>query len=195
LIQKEIILASSSPRRKKLLQDLGIPFISVDPNIDEEMILTKIARDNNIEEKAMLISRSKAETVSKQYPGRLILAADTLVVVENNILGKPISIKEAIQFLKRLSNKSHSVITGFTLLFNEVVFSDFDRTNVVVRSLSEEEINNYCLNEQVLEAAGGYKIQSFYPDYVTAFYGSYHNVVGLPVAKVYEMIWHFFTKN
>jgi len=192
---QEIILASSSPRRKEILEDLGIPHLIVASSINEEMVLSDNLKINyDLSNLAMKLSFLKAECVAKSFPNRLVLGADTFVAIQNQILGKPENLHQAYEYLRLLSGKVHQVITGFSIInINRgYCLSDYDLTNVYVKDLLENDIKDYCKNENVLDAAGAYKIQSFLTKYVDKIEGFYHTVMGLPVSKVYRAISYFY---
>lgn len=190
---QEIILASHSPRRKELLEKVGIPFIVVAKATDESFptSLTK----NEI---AIHIARNKAlavkEKITADFYGELnhktILAADTIVVVDETILGKPANRAEAIRMILSLSNRMHQVITGVVLLSGDgTEMSLAEVTNVYFNLITEEEANYYVDNYQPYDKAGGYAIQEWI-GYVgiKAIEGDYYNVMGLPLNKIYGLL-------
>ncbi|WP_298301802.1 Maf family nucleotide pyrophosphatase [Hydrotalea sp.] len=190
---QEIILASHSPRRKELLEKVGIPFIVVAKATDESFptSLTK----NEI---AIHIARNKAlavkEKITADFHGELnhktILAADTIVVVDETILGKPANRAEAIRMILSLSNRMHQVITGVVLLSGDgTEMSLAEVTNVYFNLITEEEANYYVDNYQPYDKAGGYAIQEWI-GYVgiKAIEGDYYNVMGLPLNKIYGLL-------
>ncbi len=189
LHELKIILASSSPRRKELLQEIGIPFEAVHSNIDESVAPTrKDSPKCDPWQIPLDLSMLKALSAAKDYPERLVFAADTIVYVEGQILGKPIDRDEGRRFLKLLSGRKHQVVTGISWVHKskKYSFSDFSLTHVYVQPLSDRDIEDYLESEVGMDAAGAYKIQSMFFKYIKKLDGFYHNVVGLPVGLVYQ---------
>ena len=201
LNKTSIVLASASPRRIEILSLAGIEFDVVPSDVDEEQIFKRELSQCSVTDLAQKLSYAKAESVSKQYLDKLVIGADTLVSIQNHIMGKPLHRKEVKQFIKQLSGKVHQVVTGFTLIHQKSSFqlSNYGLTNVLVRELSEEEIEDYSLSDDGLDAAGAYKIQGLFSKHIRKIEGSYHNVVGLPIDLVYDGILDFlkykFTRN
>ncbi len=183
----KIILASSSPRRIELLQEMGIPFDAVHPNVNES-IINMDSRQKDVQQVAIDLSMLKALAVARDYPRRLVLGADTLVSVDGEILGKPKDIEDGRRFLKLLSGRKHQVITGISWVYQlkNYSFSEYALTHVYVHRLSDREIEDYLESEAVLDAAGAYKIQGAFFKYIKKLDGFYHNVVGLPMSLVYQ---------
>lgn len=173
-----LILASSSPRRKELLENLQLPFEISSSNIDETY-------DKNLppEEIVMSLAHQKAQSVAKRRPDAFVIGADTIVVIDGQVLGKPKMVQEAAEMLKKLSGKSHYVYTGVTIISptNQVDF--FEKTEVVFWDLTEEEINNYLKTGEHFDKAGAYGIQGYGSLLVKKINGDYFSVVGLPVAR------------
>ena len=176
-----LILASLSPRRKDILTQIGIPFQSVGSGVVEAA-----GKRMKPEDFACLIATRKAESVRQSYRERWILAADTLVVINRKIFGKPRDVHECRSMLLDLSGKCHRVITGFCILepggnksHREVV-----STRVTVKELSELEIEAYIETTEPFDKAGAYAIQGIGAFMVEGIQGSYSNVVGLPVCEV-----------
>lgn len=178
---KKIVLSSNSPRRKELLGELGIDFeVRVIEGIDETY-----PKELSVEEVPQYIAREKARVyiVGKD---EVLLTADTVVVLGNEIMGKPHDEADAMRMLRQLSGKTHQVITGVCLKTcdKQVTFSDI--TDVSFAELTEEEIKFYVDNFRPLDKAGAYGIQEWIGlAGVTGINGSYFNVVGLPVHRVY----------
>ena len=178
---KKIVLSSNSPRRKELLGELGIDFeVRVIEGIDETY-----PKELSVEEVPQYIAREKARVyiVGKD---EVLLTADTVVVLGNEIMGKPHDEADAMRMLRQLSGKTHQVITGVCLTTNDkqVTFSDI--TDVSFAELTDEEIKFYVDNFRPLDKAGAYGIQEWIGlAGVTGIKGSYFNVVGLPVHRVY----------
>lgn len=188
MTNKKLILASNSPRRKELLAGLGIPFeVRVIEGIDETY-----PHDISLEKTAEFIATKKANAY-QAAPNEIIITADTVVVVDNEILGKPADGEEACEMLRKLSGKSHHVITGVCLkgYDKQSVFSV--DTEVTFKSLSEEEVAYYVNHYHPLDKAGAYGIQEWIGYIgVTSLHGSYFNVVGFPVQRIYDELCHSF---
>ncbi len=173
-----LILASSSPRRKKLLEQLGLPFKVVPPQIDETTE-EGIAPDEN----AALLARRKAESVARKYEDHPVLGADTVVVLGEKLLGKPRSPEEAAECLRVLSGKQHLVITGLSLVHaaEKLSLSRTATTKVWMEAVSEAEIEAYVASGEPMDKAGAYAIQGKGAFMVKRIEGCYSNVVGLPL--------------
>ena len=184
-MNKQIILASGSPRRKKLLQQLGVEFEVRESNFEEDMSL-KMSPKKLVQVLAM----GKAESVAKEYllskkhKNTVIIAADTVVVFKNKILGKPKTPQRATAMLKSLSGQAHLVLTGLVVwdLSISKKYSTTVVTKVVFRKLSKQEITKYVNSKEPLDKAGAYAIQENAGVFVEKIYGDYNNIVGLPVA-------------
>lgn len=174
-----LILASQSPRRRALLDMLGIPFEVVTAGIDETM-------DPSLppEENAARVCRAKARAVGRTHPGRLILAADTIVVVEGRILGKPHSPQEAKAMLQTLSGRRHTVMTGFCLWQDGAADTHVEQTHLRFKPLSDAEIDAYIGTGSPMDKAGAYGIQDQAAVFVEALEGDYYNVMGLPLCAL-----------
>ena len=183
---RKIILASNSPRRKELLAGLGMPFeVRVLDGIDESYPDTM-----PVSEVALHIAGLKADAYrTTMASDELIITADTVVIVGDEILGKPHSEADAIRMLKLLSGRTHQVTTGVCLIAEgwEKRFSV--TTDVTFKSLSDEEIHYYIDNYKPFDKAGAYGIQEWIGYIgVTALKGSYYNVMGLPVQRIYDAL-------
>ena len=182
---KNIILASASPRRRELLDMVGIPF-SVCPSQGEEQI-----RGSSPKEVVEELCEQKAREVFLKTSGEvLVIGADTVVAAEGNILGKPKNRKEAIQMLKKLQGASHEVYTGVTMLSRdengEQQKTFHVMTAVEFYPMSEEEIESYVDTGEPMDKARAYGIQGKAGIFVKEIRGDYNNVVGLPVARLYQ---------
>ena len=181
---KKIILASQSPRRKELLQNLTKDFEVVPSKIDEE-IDSRLTPETN----ALTLAGSKALWVANQYKGRVVIGADTIVVLDGKILGKPKDRDHAQDILRSLGGRQHQVITGVTVvdpkekLFGAVVIS-----TVNIKPLTEEEISAYVQTDEPLDKAGGYAIQGKGAFMVKSYEGSYSNIVGLPLETLKTLL-------
>lgn len=180
---EEIILASGSPRRKELLEQIGISFRVVKSEA-EEVITAQTPW-----EAVMELSAQKAGAVADTVEEGVILGADTVVVLEGEILGKPENREKAREMLQRLQGNTHTVYTGVTLIRKgkqSKTRSFFRETSVRVHAMSPEEIEAYLDTGDAFDKAGSYGIQGPFAAYVDEIQGDYNNVVGLPVAAVYQ---------
>ncbi|MFW5799426.1 MAG: Maf family protein [Spirochaetota bacterium] len=187
MIKQEIILASQSQRRQELLSLMDIKFKAIKPDFDEDSVKFE---DSNIKKYAIDIAEGKCLNVSEKNKNDIILGADTIVYLDNTILGKPKDKNQAYDYLSLLSGKTHKVITGiyFYHYNKDIKISDYSITDVTVQNLTDSEIKEYISSYTVLEAAGAYRIQDSFSKYILSLKGSYHNVVGLPVNKVYNCL-------
>ncbi len=176
-----IILASASPRRQELLALLGIPFEVFPSQVDE-----KFLEDESPEKYVLRVARAKAEHVAAQKPGRWILAADTVVEIDEKILGKPRDRREAAEMLRWLSGRVHRVLTGYCILNSASPLRKKGRviTRVKFKPLAEEEIRWYIGTAEPFDKAGAYAVQGKGAFMVQEVRGSYTNVVGLPLCEV-----------
>jgi septum formation protein len=164
-----IVLASSSPRRKKILESLSLDFKIVKPNFDEDTLPVFASK-----EYAIMLSLLKAKSI-QATPNSLIIAADTIVIQNDNVLNKPKSKDDAISMLNSLSNTSHKVVTAITLIFNDKVLSEAKETLVTFRELKQEEISMYVESGSPLDKAGSYGIQDDYgATFVSKVEGCYY---------------------
>jgi septum formation protein len=175
-----LILASASPRRKQLLEQVGLPFISIPSHIEEN------EDGNNSERHTLVLSEKKAKAVFQELKEQWILGADTIVVIDKEILGKPGNQAEALSMLQRLSGKSHEVITGFCILNPSglVAHSEAICTIVEFKDLHRDEIESYVATGEPFGKAGSYAIQGIGAFMIKGIQGSYTNVVGLPVSAL-----------
>ena len=185
---KKIILASASPRRKEILGRTGLKFSVRSSNYKENL---KIKMEPG--KLARYLSRKKAEAVAHNCGNALIIAADTFIVVDGRVLGKPRSLKDAEQMLKKLSGRSHRVITGFTILDTETQksLSRSVSTTVYFKELSREDILAYIRTGEPLDKAGAYAIQGIGAVLIEKISGDLSNVIGLPLAALMESLKKF----
>ena len=178
-----LVLASASPRRAELLRAAGIPFEVVAADVDERQHGGE-APDAYVERLAI----AKATTVAAARPGRVVLGADTTVVLDDEVLGKPRDAAEAAAMLRRLSGRSHRVLTGVCLIGPDAhPESGVAATTVEFRPLTGREIEQYVATGEPMDKAGAYAIQGGAGAFVTRIHGDYDNVVGLPVALIQAM--------
>lgn len=181
-----IILASSSPRRAKLLKDAGLDFIVVPSHVDE-IVDEKFKPSELVVELAKL----KALSVSKNYPDDIVLGADTIVVYEDHILGKPKDEQDAYRMLKLLSDDRHVVYTAVALVKGSKVKTFVSETEVWMKNLSDLEIWNYIKTGEPMDKAGAYGIQGEGGSLVDHYKGDFFTIVGLPLKDVLENLKNF----
>jgi len=176
-----LVLASSSPRRKQLLTQVGIPFESVESGIQE-----RIHQGLSPVKLACEIAVRKAQCVQQSHQQRWILGADTIVVLNKRVFGKPSGAQECRSMLFALQGRNHRVITGFSIIdaSGRAVHAEAVTTRVKMKKMSEQEIEDYIKTGEPFGKAGGYAIQEIGSFMIEGITGSYTNVVGLPVCKV-----------
>ena len=177
-----LVLASASPRRRDLLQNLGLTFDIIPADIDETPL-----KDETPEDLVSRLSTQKAATIAAQHLESLVIAADTVVILEGDVLGKPVDKEENKEFTQRLSGRTHRVYTGHAVQKGEAVASCVVSTEVKFRDLSEREIDWYVSTGEGMDKAGGYAIQGYGAALVSEIHGCYFNVVGLSVANLLEL--------
>ncbi len=177
----KLILASKSPRRSNLLEQAGLTFSIIPSDFDESSVTM-----SDPESYVRTLAKSKATDISKKHPDCWVLGADTIVLIDDRILGKPGSKDEARSMLKQLSGKTHQVITGYCLCCQtkKDIISEAVKTDVRFKTLSDAEIEWYIQTGEPFGKAGAYAIQGIGTFLVKSINGSYTNVVGLPVCEV-----------
>ncbi|MDB4656166.1 Maf family nucleotide pyrophosphatase [Flavobacteriales bacterium] len=185
LKDKQLILASASPRRKWLMDELGVPF-SVQPKNVEELYPDSL----KAEEIPLFLSKLKAAAFSQEeLDGKIVLTADTIVWLNGAELQKPIDLEDAKRMIGLLSGSTHEVYTAITIRTSEQIISDFDKTKVQFRTLSDAEIDFYVEKYKPLDKAGAYGIQEWIGYIgIEKIEGCYFNVMGLPLRKVYSVL-------
>ena len=174
-----MILASASPRRKEILENFGFSFKTIVKNIDETSDKTRA------EEKILEIAEKKARAAAIDFPDENVIGADTVVVVDGKILGKPKDKKEAFSMLKSLSGRSHEVITAFSFINinKNISYSDYEITKVYFKNLTDDEINWYINTKEPMDKAGAYGIQGKGAFFVEKIEGDFFSVMGFPLGK------------
>ena len=177
-----VILASQSPRRIELLKTVIKNFQIVPSKIDEVC-------DINLspEENAVLLGRKKATWIAKQHPHNLVIGADTMVVLENKIIGKPTDAENARQILRQLSGQEHKVITGVAVVHSKI-FSAASISHVRIKTLTPYEINSYVESGEPMDKAGAYAIQGEGSFLIESYRGSYSNIIGLPMDLLKDLL-------
>lgn len=184
----KLVLASSSPRREEILSALDLKFTVVPSKLDESKF-----EDDDPAKMVMRLAEEKAKSVSELVEDALVIAADTAVISENEILGKPKNKFEARSMLKRLQGKQHQVITALAVMNSQNGESYIEKniTDVTMAALSEEEIKSYVETGEPLDKAGSYAIQGLGSLFIEEIKGSYYSVMGLPVHQLAKLLDRF----
>ena len=185
---RKIILASASPRRKEILKITGLDFSVSAGNYEEDLNLPLKPR-----ELARFLSRKKAEAVTHRHRDALIIAADTFIVFQGRLLGKPRSSREAKKMLQMLNGKVHSVITGFTIMdsLSRKTLSSSVETKVYFKKLTDKEITEYVRSGEPIDKAGAYAVQGLGAVFIRKIDGDFFNVMGLPLCALAESLKKF----
>lgn len=178
-----IILASESPRRKELMELLNLDYEVIPSEFDESQIQVDCPQDL-----VRSLAFHKAQDVAKKNTNALVIGADTVVVKDQHVLGKPKDEEDAVRMLTLLSNGVHQVMTGLSVLQGAEAYSDVVITDVLFRKLSPEEIRAYVATGEPMDKAGAYAIQGFGTVLIEGIRGCYFNVVGLPVSRLAGML-------
>lgn len=183
---QNIILASASPRRKELLEQVGVTF-TVKPSTCEEIV-----SDSDPARVVISLAHQKALDVAQYEEDALVIGSDTIVSIDNHILGKPKTKEDAYRMLKMLQDNTHQVFTGVTVIHKqngkEDIYSFYSSTDVSFYEMTDEEINHYIDSGEPMDKAGAYGIQGKSAIYIKEIHGDYNTVVGLPVAMLYQTL-------
>ena len=185
---QKIILGSNSPRRKQLFSELGIEFDVIVKDVDENVSMALRPEDL-----VMFLARKKGMAFKNETKeGAIVITADTIVALNDQIIGKPSSLENAKEMLLQLSGKKHTVITGVAIMSDKKAESFFVRTEVCFKNLRPDEIEYYISTFKPLDKAGAYGIQEWIGMIgIEYIHGSYYNVMGLPVKELYEQLRKF----
>lgn len=178
-----LILASASPRRSELLRNASIPFTVEPADVHEQPLANETPLDY-----AQRLARDKASTIFARHPQAAVLGADTVVVVDEHLLEKPVDERDAARMLRLLSGRTHQVITGVCIVAPGFERTEAEVTEVTFAELSAEEIADYVATGEPMDKAGAYAIQGIASRWVERIAGCYFNVVGLPVPRVYRLL-------
>ena len=179
----KLVLASGSPRRSEILNSVGWEFTKHVADIDETELAGELP-----DAYVLRLAREKAEAVAAQFPNEIVLGADTTVVINEQIIGKPVDIADARRMLTMLAGNWHEVLTGIAIVANGKTGSAIQRTKVKFASMTETEIAFLADRGDPLDKAGAYAVQAQAALFIEGIEGDYWNVVGLPVNLVYELI-------
>ena len=183
---KKIILASQSPRRKELLAHITSDFEVMPADIDET-VLPGITPEDYVAQ----MSEQKAAHIFQHHPDHLVIGCDTVVVIDGEILGKPIDQSEAKAMLQRYSNRTHEVLTGLTLLSKDKQITKLAQASVTFYPLEETQIDDYVASGEPMDKAGAYGIQGGASIFVKEIVGDYYAIVGFPIGLVNELLKSF----
>ena len=188
---RKLVLASESPRRAQLFRLIGLDFVVRKSGVDEDNDVPQEPRQH-----VLTLSRRKAEHVAAAETKALVVGADTIVVIDGEILGKPSSPQHAYDMLRRLSGRTHRVFTGFTVVETQMGASvaDVEVTEVHFRELEDDEIWRYIDTGSPMDKAGAYGIQDQSAVFVDRISGCFYNVVGFPLARFYVRMREFLTQ-
>ena len=182
-VMSRLVLASASPRRRDLLAAAGFEFDVDAGEVDESPGVGEPPSGY-----VLRVARRKAEAVAARHPDRPVLGADTAVVVGSQILGKPADAGDASRMLAQLAARAHDVLTGVALAFRGQLFAEVEQTTVWMSKLTPDEIAWYVASGEPMDKAGAYAIQGLGSRFIPRIEGSYSNVVGLPVARVVQLL-------
>jgi septum formation protein len=179
------ILASASPRRIELLTLLGLRFEVMPSNVDEQFMIGEAPRDH-----VLRLSEEKAQKAAARHPEAWVMGADTIVIIDGDVLGKPRTQDEAKEMLGRLSGKIHTVFTGFTVVRKsaDILVRDAVSSSVHFREILEDEMAWYIKSQEPYDKAGGYAVQGLGAFFIKEIHGSYTNVMGLPLCEVVDVL-------
>ena len=181
-----LILASRSPRRKQILENMGMSFSVHIPNIENE---NDYIFFHTLDESIQNLALAKAQTIAARFESPLVLGCDTIVVVDEQVIGKPADRDDAKSMLKKLSGRLHKVYSGIALIRSEIHFAKTSSacTEVVFREMADWEIDEYLLNNEYIDKAGAYAIQGRAMTFIDKINGCFYNVMGLPVSKTIDL--------
>ena len=190
LADKKIYLASKSPRRRELLRQIGIEFelLLSDKEVDEQVLpnekpadyVARVTRDKLLSARQIMLQR--------QLPARPLLAADTTVVVDDLILGKPTDFKQAVEMITLLSGRTHQVLTSIAVAWQEQMWQITQYSDVAFDDLTDEAIRGYCATQEPYDKAGGYGIQGLASIFIKDIAGSHSGIMGLPLFETAQLL-------
>lgn len=187
-----IILASASPRRCELMKQAGFEFTVIPSNVNEQ--LEEASPDKLVEELAFLKANDVYQQIKSDYKGKdfIVIGADTIVYYDKEVLGKPADEQEAFDMLKMLSDRTHQVYTGIAIIVKSNGEKQtqllHEKTDVTLYPISDYELKDYIATKDPLDKAGAYGIQGPFAVHIKEIHGDYNNVVGLPIARLYQVL-------
>lgn len=180
----KIILASASPRRRELLSLVFRQYEVIPSEFDESQVPAELGPKDHVRYSSLM----KARDVARKYPNSLVIGADTIVVVDDRILGKPVDSVDAAHMLRSLSGRTHQVYTGIAIIKDGIETSELECTDVTFRELSDEVVSRYIASGEPMDKAGAYAIQGIASVLIQSINGCYFNVVGLPLYRLSNML-------
>ena len=179
----KVVLASGSPRRQEMMKRFGIDFICKSPDIQENL-----NKDLAVEDAVIALAKEKALAIYKKYSDSLVIGFDTIVVLDDEIMGKPKNLDEAMNMLTRLSGNTHRVITGCAFFDTVEEITFYSDAYVTFSEMTQDEIEDYVMHNDVLDKAGAYAIQDDAAKYIEHIKGDYYAVIGFPINKIYQTL-------
>lgn len=179
----KIILASQSPRRKELLSLLGLEYDAIPADIDEQ-----IDPSNDLVKEIEKLSYQKANHIYSNHKDCLVIGADTIVKINNEVLGKPKNYDDASKMLHMLSNNTHEVVTGVTIIVDDKIETFSSIANVTFYPLTDREIDEYIKTNEPMDKAGAYAIQGIGAKFIKTIDGDFYTIMGLPIAELYHRL-------
>lgn len=187
---KKIILASGSPRRREMMQMLEMPFDVIVSNSEEVM-----DESLPLQERIIDVARQKAQAVFEEHPDAIVIGCDTVVVAQGEIFGKPKDKDQAREMFEAMRGTYHTVLSGVCIMSAEETYSFADETEVHFNQMSDQEIEEYISTDEPYDKAGGYAIQGRSGVFIREIRGSYYNVVGLPIDRIYGYLKNKLIEN
>jgi len=190
LADKKIYLASKSPRRRELLRQIGIDFelLLSDKEVDEQVLGEELPADYVARVTRDKLLSARQAMLHRQLPQRPLLAADTTVVIDNMILGKPADFNEAVAMISCLSGRTHQVLTSVAVAWGEQMWQITHASDVVFDTLDEDSIRSYCTTQEPFDKAGGYGIQGMASIFIKHIAGSHSGIMGLPLFETAQLL-------
>jgi len=181
IMKSSFILASASPRRQQLLRDIGLQFDVIPGDVNEDFLSDELPVDY-----VSRMSREKSDAIARKVPDAWVLGADTIVIIDGEVLGKPLTREDARNMLIKLSGREHCVITGFTIVKKNAhtTMTNAVESRVVFKTIEADELEWYIDSPEPYDKAGAYAVQGMAGYFVKEIHGSYTNVVGLPLTEV-----------
>ncbi|MBQ1324576.1 MAG: septum formation inhibitor Maf [Solobacterium sp.] len=180
---KKLILASQSPRRNELMEKCSLHFTVEATDIDETIECTE-----DLQEAVMRLAYGKAHAVLQKHPDAVVVGSDTIVVVDDEVLGKPKDEADAVSMLRKLSGRTHLVMTGLCIISSAREYRNVSVSEVAFETMDEEEISSYVRTGEPMDKAGAYAVQGIAARYIKEIRGDYYAIMGLPLSMVYEAL-------
>ena len=179
----KVILASTSPRRRKLFELITDSYICLSPDVDESTVSGLGAQD-----RCRTLAEMKCRHIHEQYPDDIVVACDTVVDLDSKILEKPVSFEDAYNMIKSISGRSHKVHTGVCIMRGDLEESYVSTSSVEFYDIPDEEIKAYCKTDEPYDKAGAYGIHAWAARYIKSINGDYYSIMGLPVSSIFQCL-------